>query len=178
MWLHRQGGRQSTAGRAYAGCVPCLLCPGTRVGALCLQGDIERPGVKKEWGRQQTILPAPQVASRPQPTPGHAAPAAAAPADTASLAEAPVWPEGAAGSHPSRSEPLVAAPALPGLSVPLVEHAAADEGSDRLAFITQCLQVCPADISCCYQGAAADQKQKGFGHQGTDRSWSRCVVVQ
>lgn len=101
--------------------------------------------MKKEWGRQQTILPAPPVASRPRPATAPTAPAAALADGATPLAQGPVvWPQGVAGgsgSGPGRAGPRVAAPALPGAVLPLVERAAADEQSDRLAFITQCLQV-------------------------------------
>eukprot|EP00892_Ulva_mutabilis_P001896 jgi/Ulvmu1/11707/UM008_0118.1 len=100
----------------------------------------ERPGVKKEWGRQKSILPAPPVASRPQPAPTPAASnGASAEACWDTLASAPVWPAVARGS--AAGVPRVAAPAQPNMALPLVQRSDADEASDRMAFITQCLQV-------------------------------------
>ena len=106
-----------------------------------LQVVTERPGVKKEWGTQKSILPAPPVAFRPRPSSSCGLPGEPHGGD----AQPPVWPGAAAHTAApagtAGSPPIIAAPALPHATLPLVERSAADSTSDRLAFITQCLQV-------------------------------------
>lgn len=150
-----------------------------------LQVVTERPGVKKEWGTQKSILPAPPVAFRPRPSSSCGLPGEPHGGD----AQPPVWPGAAAHTAApagtAGSPPIIAAPALPHATLPLVERSAADSTSDRLAFITQCLQVLlippetppphsPLPLSLCSRPPCVKAVQMAIFHRFVDGS--RCCM--